>query len=72
MRDYSELEKVRLQKLERLRAAGMEPYPGRAERTHTSEAALAAYAAHLSANRRPIPTRLLGGLWSPGACAPSE
>src|SRR5258706_10878425 len=50
MRDYTELEKVRLQKLERLRAAGMEPYPSRAERTHTSEAALAAYAAHMSAD----------------------
>ena len=43
MRDYSELEKIRLQKLERLRAAGMEPYPSRAERTHTSAQALADY-----------------------------
>ena len=50
MREYTELEKVRLQKLERLRAAGMEPYPTRAERTHTSAQALAAYAAHLAEN----------------------
>ncbi|MBP7690398.1 MAG: lysine--tRNA ligase [Anaerolineales bacterium] len=44
MRDYTELEKIRLAKLERLRAAGQEPYPTRAERTHTTAAALAAYA----------------------------
>jgi lysyl-tRNA synthetase class 2 len=40
---HSELEKVRLAKLERLRAAGMEPYPTRAQRTHTTAAALAAH-----------------------------
>lgn len=44
MHDYTELEKIRLAKLERLRVAGMEPYPTRAERTHTSAEALAAYA----------------------------
>jgi lysyl-tRNA synthetase class 2 len=44
MRDYTELEKIRLAKLERLRAAGQEPYPTRAERTHTSAQALADYA----------------------------
>jgi lysyl-tRNA synthetase class 2 len=46
MREYSELEAIRLAKLERLRAAGMEPYPARAQRSHTSAEALAAYAAH--------------------------
>lgn len=45
MREYTELEKVRLGKMERLRAAGQEPYPTRAKRTHTSAQALAAYAA---------------------------
>ncbi len=45
MRAYTELEKIRLAKLEKLRAAGMEPYPTRAQRTHTSAEALAAYAA---------------------------
>jgi len=44
MGEYSELEKIRLAKLERLRAAGMEPYPPRVERTHTTAAALADYA----------------------------
>ncbi len=43
MRDYSELEKIRLAKMERLRAAGMEPYPPRVTRTHTTAAALADY-----------------------------
>ena len=43
MREYSELQKVRLAKLERVRAAGMEPYPTRVERTHTTADALADY-----------------------------
>src|SRR5258706_16478645 len=50
MREYSELEKIRLQKLDRLRAAGMDPYPPRAERSHTSAQALADYAARLAAD----------------------
>jgi lysyl-tRNA synthetase class 2 len=50
MRDFSELERIRLAKLERLRAAGMEPYPTRAERSHTSVEALAAYAAQTPAD----------------------
>ncbi|MGH2523871.1 MAG: lysine--tRNA ligase, partial [Anaerolineales bacterium] len=43
MRDYTELEKIRLAKMERLRAAGMEPYPPRAERTHTTAEAITHY-----------------------------
>lgn len=46
MREYTDLEKIRLAKLERLRAAGQEPYPARAVRTHTSAEALADYAQH--------------------------
>ncbi len=34
--EYSNLELIRLEKLERLRSRGIEPYPTRAERTHTS------------------------------------
>ncbi len=36
------LEKIRLEKLERLRELGIEPYPNRAERTHTAAEAKAA------------------------------
>lgn len=44
-REYSSLEKVRLEKLESLRQRGIEPYPTRAERTHTSREALQAFEA---------------------------
>jgi lysyl-tRNA synthetase class 2 len=43
MSDYTALEKIRLQKIEALRARGVEPYPTRAERTHTSAQAIAAF-----------------------------
>ena len=43
MPDYSSLEKIRLQKIEELRAEGIEPYPTRAERTQTSAEAIAAF-----------------------------
>ena len=36
MTEYNSLEKIRLQKLEELRAEGIEPYPTRAHRTHLS------------------------------------
>ncbi|MGE5072354.1 MAG: lysine--tRNA ligase [Anaerolineae bacterium] len=45
MTEYTSLEKIRLQKIEDLRAAGVEAYPTRAERTHTSAEAIAAFAA---------------------------
>jgi lysyl-tRNA synthetase class 2 len=41
----SHLEQQRLEKLDRLRDVGIEPYPLRAERTHTTREAIAAYAA---------------------------
>jgi lysyl-tRNA synthetase class 2 len=40
--ELTELEKQRVEKLERLQAAGVEPYPRRAKRTHTIAEALAA------------------------------
>ncbi len=43
MTDYTSLEKVRLAKIDELRAEGVEPYPTRAQRTHTSLEAIAAY-----------------------------
>lgn len=40
--ELTELEKLRVEKLERLRAEGVEPYPRRVKRTHTVAEALAA------------------------------
>ena len=45
MTEYNSLEKIRLQKLEELRAEGVEPYPTRAQRTHTSAQAIAEFEA---------------------------
>ena len=45
MAEYNSLEKIRLQKLEELRAEGIEAYPTRAKRTHTSAEAIAAFEA---------------------------
>jgi lysyl-tRNA synthetase class 2 len=41
MTEFSTLEKIRLQKMKELRAEGIEPYPTRARRTHTSAQAIA-------------------------------
>jgi len=41
--EYSNLEKIRLEKLETLRAEGIEPYPTRADRTHLNKDAIAAF-----------------------------
>ena len=43
MAEYNSLEKIRLQKLEELRAEGVEAYPTRASRTHTSAQAIAEF-----------------------------
>ncbi len=43
MAEYTSLEKIRLAKIEALRAAGIEPFPHRAERTHTSTQAIASF-----------------------------
>ena len=43
MPEYTSLEKIRLQKIEELRAEGVEAYPTRAERTHTSAQAIAEF-----------------------------
>jgi lysyl-tRNA synthetase class 2 len=40
---FTKLEKIRLEKLERLRRQGIEPYPTRSERTHTSLEAIQAF-----------------------------
>lgn len=41
--EFSNLEKVRLEKVETLRAEGIEPYPHRAHRTHLSQEAIKAF-----------------------------
>ena len=43
MREYSNLERQRLEKLEWLREQGVDPYPHRVERTHSIAEAIAAY-----------------------------
>ncbi|MGB8980752.1 MAG: lysine--tRNA ligase [Anaerolineales bacterium] len=43
MTEYNSLEKIRLQKLEELRAEGVEAYPTRARRTHLSTEAIAEF-----------------------------
>ncbi len=40
MAEYTSLERIRLQKIDELRAEGVEPFPSRAERTHTSREAI--------------------------------
>jgi hypothetical protein len=45
MAEYNSLEKISLQKVEELRAEGVEPYPTRAQRTHTSAQAIAEFEA---------------------------
>jgi lysyl-tRNA synthetase class 2 len=42
-KQYSNLENIRLEKVERLRQAGFEPYPNRVERTHTNQEAIDAF-----------------------------
>ena len=45
---YSNLEKIRLKKLETLRAEGIDPYPTRAKRTHLNQDAVKAFEAEES------------------------
>jgi lysyl-tRNA synthetase class 2 len=45
MNEYTSLEKIRLEKIDELRKEGVDVYPTRAERTHTSAQALAAFEA---------------------------
>ena len=45
MAEYNSLEKIRLQKLEELRAEGIDAYPTRSQRTHTSDEAISEFEA---------------------------
>ncbi len=42
MAEYSSLEKIRLEKIEQLKAEGIDPFPHRSQRTHTSQQAISA------------------------------
>jgi lysyl-tRNA synthetase class 2 len=59
----NELERVRHEKLSRLRELGMEPYPQRTERTHTNQAAIAAFeAAGLGGGDQALEVTVVGRL----------
>lgn len=59
--ERNELEKIRLEKIERMRAAGTDPYPTRANLTHTAQQALSAFqAAEAAGSAEPL-TVTLGG-----------
>jgi len=51
MTEYTTLEKIRLQKLEELRAEGVEPFPTRAKRTHFSTEAITEFEAAEKENK---------------------
>lgn len=58
---YTNLEQIRLEKIERLRAEGIEPYPTRAERTHTSQEAIQAFEkAEAAGEAAPLQVTLVG------------
>ncbi len=58
MTEYTQLQQIRLQKIEELRTQGINPYPTRAERTHTSLQAIAALEA--APEGEPVPATLAG------------
>jgi lysyl-tRNA synthetase class 2 len=61
--ERSDLEKIRLEKAERLRAAGMEPYPTRSHVTHSAREALAAFeAAEAADSTEPVTVAVAGRL----------
>ena len=62
--EYSNLEQNRLEKLERLRSQGHEPYPTRAERSHTSQQAIQQFEAAeaAGAESQPVSVTLAGRL----------
>ena len=61
--EYTNLEKIRLEKVETLRAEGIEPYPTRAERTHFSKEAIQAFEeAEAAESQEPVNVILAGRL----------
>ncbi len=63
--EFSNLEQIRQEKLERLREKGIEPYPARAQRTHTSLEAIKAFeASEAAGNNEVVKATLVGRLRS--------
>jgi lysyl-tRNA synthetase class 2 len=63
--EFSDLEKIRYEKIQRLIAAGISPYPTRANPTHTIQEAIAAFTAgENDPNATPIQATLCGRLRS--------
>lgn len=61
--EYNELEKIRLEKIERMRRAGIEPYPTRANPTHTARQAVEAFTrAEAAASADPVQVTVAGRL----------
>lgn len=64
-REYTKLEQTRLEKLERLRERGVDPYPGKVERTHTNQEAIAAFEkAEAAGAEEPVTATVVGRLRS--------
>jgi lysyl-tRNA synthetase class 2 len=62
---YSKLEQTRLEKMEQLRAQGIDPYPTRAQRTHTNLEAIRAFeTAEQAGEQAPVKATLVGRLRS--------
>ncbi|MFN2303060.1 MAG: lysine--tRNA ligase [Anaerolineales bacterium] len=60
---FSDLEKARLSKLHQMQAQGLEPYPTRAEQTHTSREAMDAFlSAEAQNDETPVEVTLAGRL----------
>ncbi len=64
-KELTPLEKVRLEKIHRLRAMGIEPYPHRAQRTHTTQEAIQAYEqAEAEGREEPVQVVVVGRIRS--------
>ena len=64
-REYSNLERVRLDKVDQLREQGIDPYPVHSERSHTSQEAIQAFEAReASGGDQVVDVTLVGRLRS--------
>lgn len=64
-KEYTKLEKERLEKIDRLRSEGIEPYPSRVERSHTSKEAIELFeAAEQAGEEKSQAVKLVGRLRS--------